>query len=352
MPRELKFFQAIHEATRQCMEQDPAVYLVGLGAPDPKGIFGSTLDLHKIFGPQRVMDMPASENAMTGVVIGSALAGMKPILTHQRLDFALLSVEQLVNQASNWHYMFGGQKSIPIVVRMIVGRGWGQGPQHSQSLHACFSHVPGLKVVMPSTPHDAKGLLIAAVEDSNPVIYIEHRWLYNISGEVPVEPYRVELGKARVARNGTDLTIVASSYMTLESLRAAEILQNEGVSAEVIDVRTLKPLDRETILQSVCRTGRLIAADIGWCTNGFSAEILALAAEQAFESLKAAPVRVALPDCPTPTSPALAKHYYPRAIHVAAQALKMLGVNPSERHPAEPELVHYDVPDPSFTGPF
>ncbi|MEW6114142.1 MAG: transketolase C-terminal domain-containing protein [Thermodesulfobacteriota bacterium] len=352
MPRELKFFQAIHEATRQCMEQDPAVYLVGLGAPDPKGIFGSTLDLHKTFGPQRVMDMPASENAMTGVVIGSALAGMRPILTHQRLDFALLSVEQLVNQASNWHYMFGGQKSIPLVVRMIVGRGWGQGPQHSQSLHACFSHIPGLKVVMPSSPHDAKGLLIAAVEDPNPVIFIEHRWLYNISGEVPAEPYRVELGKARVARNGTDLTIVANSYMTLESLRAAEILQNEGVSAEVIDVRTLKPLDRETILESVRRTGRLIAVDIGWCTNGFSAEILALTAEQAFESLKAAPVRVALPDCPTPTSPALAEHYYPRAIHIAAQALKILGVNRSEQHLAEPELVHYDVPDPSFTGPF
>src|SRR4030042_2374230 len=171
MSSELKYFQALNEATDLCMAADPAVYIIGLGGPDPKGIFGSTLGLEQKYGAGRVMDMPVSENAMTGVAIGSALVGMRPIMTHQRIDFALLAMEQVVNQAANWHYMFGGQMSIPLVIRMIIGRGWGQGPQHSQSLQAWFAHVPGLKVVMPTTPYDAKGLLIAAIEDNNPVIF-------------------------------------------------------------------------------------------------------------------------------------------------------------------------------------
>ena len=177
MNRELKFSQAINEAVDLCMAKDPAVYIMGLGVPDPKGIFGTTLGLQQKYGSKRVMDMPASENAMTGVAIGSALVGMKPIMTHQRMDFALLAIDQIVNQAANWHYMFGEQVNVPIVIRMIIGRGWGQGPQHSQSLQAWFAHVPGLKVVMPATAYDAKGLLIAGIEYNNPIIFIEHRWL-------------------------------------------------------------------------------------------------------------------------------------------------------------------------------
>jgi len=352
MNRELKFFQAINEAIDLCMAKDPAVYIMGLGVPDPKGIFGSTLGLEQKHGSTRVMEMPTSENGMTGVAIGSALVGMRPIMTHQRVDFALLAMEQIVNQAAQWYYMFGGQMSIPLVIRMIIGRGWGQGPHHSQSLQAWFAHVPGLKVVMPSTPHDAKGLLIASIEDNNPVIFIEHRWLYNITGHVPEGVYRVPLGQARVVREGSDVTIAATSHMTLEALRAAETLVKDGVGAEVIDIRTLRPLDDSLILASVRKTGRLIVADTGWKTGGFGAEVVARVTEEAFGDLKSPPRRVALPDCPTPTTPALTNHYYPRAVHIVVTAREMLGLSVDAPMPHLTTSVPLDVPDMSFTGPF
>lgn len=352
MSRELKYFQAINEALDLCIAQDPSVYLMGLGVPDPKGIFGSTLGLQEKYGAERVMDMPTSENGMTGMAIGSAMVGMRPIITHQRIDFALLSIEQIVNQAANWHYMFGGQMSVPLVIRMIIGRGWGQGPQHSQSLQAWFAHVPGLKVVMPTTPYDAKGLLIASIEDNNPVIYIEHRWLHNIKGPVPEGIYRVPLGQARIVREGRDVTIAATSYMTLETLGAAERLADDGISAEVIDIRTLRPLDGMCILESVRKTGRLIVADTGWKTVGFGAEVVARVAEEAFADLKSPPRRIALPDCPTPTTPALANSYYPRAAHIAATAREMLGLRVDECASDLTDFVALDVPDTSFTGPF
>jgi len=352
MSRELKFFEAINEATDLCMARDPAVYIMGLGVPDPKGVFGSTRGLQQKHGSARVTDMPTSENGMTGVAIGSALVGMRPIMTHQRIDFALLAIEQIVNQAANWHYMFGGQMSVPLVIRMIIGRGWGQGPQHSQSLQAWFAHVPGLKVVMPTTPYDAKGLLISSIEDNNPVVFIEHRWLYNIAGHVPEGLYRVPLGRGRVAREGDDLTIAATSYMTLEALRAAEVLAEDGIRAEIIDIRTLKPLDDELILESVRKTGHLIVADTGWKTGGFGAEIVARVAEEAFSDLKSPPRRVALPDCPTPTTRALANHYYPRAVHIVATARRMLGLSDDEPIADVTTSVPLDVPDSSFTGPF
>ena len=245
MPRELKYFQAIHEATDLCLWRDPSVYVIGLGATDPKGIFGTTLGLEQKY-PGRVLDMPCAENGMTGIALGSALVGMRPIMLHQRIDFAVLAMEQLVNQAAKWHYMFGGGASVPMVVRLLVGRGWGQGPQHSQSLQAWFAHVPGLKVVLPSTPQDAKGLLIAAVEDNNPVVFIEHRWLHNISGPVPEGVYRVPLGKARLLRRGRDVTLAAVSHMTLEAHRAAETLAKEGIEAEVVDSAFAPSLRRRT----------------------------------------------------------------------------------------------------------
>lgn len=352
MTRQLRFSDAVREAQDQCMEHDPTVYLVGLGVPDPKGIFNTTTGLVEKYGRERVMDMPLAENGMTGVAIGSALAGMRPILTHQRMDFAILSMEQIVNQAAKWHFMFGGQGRVPLVIRMVVGRGWGQGPQHSQSLHSWFAHIPGLKVVMPATAHDAKGLLIASIEDDNPVIFIEHRWLHGVLDHVPEEMYRVPIGKARIMRSGKDVTLVGASYMSLEAWRAGEMLAKEGVDAEVVDLRTLRPLDEATVLESVRKTGRLIVADHSWKAFGLSGEIVALAAEQAFSSLKAPPVRIALPDIPVPSSPALADDYYPRAPHIAAAALRMLG------KPVDPDLFRkpdgkwLDTPDPTFTGPF
>ena len=352
MTRDLKFLQAINEAIDLCMDKDAAVYIMGLGVPDPKGIFGSTLSLQQKYGSMRVMDMPTSEGGMTGVAIGSALAGMRPIMTHQRIDFALLAMEQIVNQAANWNYMFGGQMSIPLVIRMIIGRGWGQGPQHSQSLQAWFAHVPGLKVVMPTTPYDAKGLLISSIEDNNPVIFIEHRWLYNITGHVPEGVYRVPLGQSRVVREGNDVTIAATSYMTLEALRAAEILATDGISAEVIDIRTLRPLDEALVLESVRKTGRLVVADTGWKIGGFSAEIVARTAEEALSDLKSPPQRVALPDCPTATTPALANRYYPQAVHIAGTVRRMLGLGAGEPVSEMVTSVPLDVPDMSFTGPF
>ena len=352
MSRELKFYQAVNEAIDLSMADDPSVYVMGLGVPDPRGVFGSTLGLQDKYGAGRVMDMPSSENAMTGVAIGSALVGMRPIMTHQRIDFALLAIEQIVNQAANWHYMFGGRASIPLVIRLIVGRGWGQGPQHSQSLQAWFAHVPGLKVVMPTTPHDAKGLLIASVKDNNPVIFIEHRWLYNIAGTVPTGTYSVPIGKAQLLREGNDLTIAAVSYMTLEALRAAEMLAEDSVTADVIDVRTLKPLDETLILTSVRKTGRLIVADTSWRTAGFAAEIVARVSEEAFGDLKAPPMRVASPDTPTPTTPALSRHYYPRAVHIAQAARSVLGIRTDGAAPEPATSVPLDVPDLSFKGPF
>ena len=349
--RQLTFAQALNEAVDQCMARDPSVYLMGLGAPDPKGIFGSTNGLQSKHGAARVFDMPASENAMTGVAIGSALVGMRPVMSHQRVDFALLAIEQIVNQAAKWHYMFAGQASVPMVVRMIVGRGWGQGPQHSQSLQSWFAHVPGLKVVMPATPHDAKGLLVASIEDNNPVIFIEHRWLHNISGLVPEDLYRVPLGQARVAKEGSDLTIAATSYMTIEALKAASVLEGAGVHAEVVDLRSIRPLDEELILSSVRKTGRLIVADTGWRTAGVAAEVVARVTEEALPALKAAPRRITLPECPAPTTAALANDYYPRPSDIVAAAWEMLGL-PESTRPAVEEPERLDVPDVSFTGPF
>jgi pyruvate dehydrogenase E1 component beta subunit len=349
--REITFAQGVREALAEALAEDPRVYVMGEGVPDPKGIFGTTLGLAAEFGSERVLDMPLAENGMTGVAIGSALAGMRPVLTHQRVDFALLAMDQMVNNAAKWHYMFGGQLSVPLVIRLVIGRGWGQGPQHSQSLQAWFAHVPGLKVVMPTTPSDAKGLLLSSIRDDNPVIFLEHRWLHNVRGHVPEGGYEVPLGRARVARPGRDLTIVSTSYSTLEALHAADWLAAIGVEAEIIDVRTLRPLDTDTILASVRKTGRLIAADTGWGFCGFSAEIVAFVTQEAFPSLKAAPRRVAMPDHPAPTSHALAQHYYPGPFDLFQAACAVMEIPPDRDRPGR-SSTQLDVPDRAFTGPF
>lgn len=353
MEREITYAKAVLEATAQCMAEDASVYIMGLGVPDPKGIFGTTLGLKDQFGDRRVMDMPVSENAMTGVAIGSAIVGLRPIMTHQRIDFMLLALDQIINNAAKWHYMFGGKMKVPLTIRLLVGRGWGQGPQHSQSLQALFAHIPGLKVVMPFTPYDAKGLLVSAIRDNNPVIYIEHRWLHNVAGVVPEEIYSVPLGKARIVKEGKDITIVSSSYMVLESMKAADYLEKDGISAEIVDLRTLQPLDRESIINSIEKTGRLLVVDGACHTAGFAAEIIATATEKSFSHLKSAPRRLTLPDLPTPTSPALANLYYPRTINIINASRSMFKL--PERTEKEQGIIHHqllDVPDKSFTGPF
>jgi len=346
----ITYAQAINEALDIALATDPSVYLIGLGVPDPRGVFGTTLNLQEKHGAERVLDMPTSENGMTGIAIGSAIVGKRPILTHQRLDFAMLTIEQLVNQAANWNYMFGGQTNVPLVIRVMVGRGWGQGPQHSQNIQSWFAHVPGLKVVMPTTPHDAKGLLLASIRDNNPVIFIEHRWLHNITGEVPEKDYQVPLGKARVVEMGADITLVSTGYMTLECIRAREYLLEHGVEAEIIDVRSLSPFDRETVFESVKKTGRIITINGDWKSWGYGSEVIAQVSEELFSCLKCPPRRISLPDLPTPTSHALAQHYYPRAGSIAQLAGEMLGKQIEVVD--DKSSTQLDVPDKSFVGPF
>jgi len=263
------------------MRRDSRVFLFGLDVDDHKGIQGATLGLVQEFGPERVFGTPLSEDAMTGVAIGAAMAGMRPVHVHIRMDFLMLAMNQLVNMAAKSCYMYDGQVKVPMVVRSMIGKSWGQGAQHSQGLHAMFMHVPGLKVVAPSNAYDAKGALIAAIRDDNPVIFVEHRLLYNTDAFVPEEPFVVPLGKARVCTVGEEITVVGISNMLVECLRAHEILTDVGIRAEVIDPVSLVPLDIDTIVNSVKKTGRLLVVDNAWTNCGASAEIIARVVERA-----------------------------------------------------------------------
>jgi len=321
--RTLTYAQAIREAHAQLLASDPRVFLLGQGLWSPWYAGTSLKDLDKEFGRDRIIDSPVSENAVTGVAVGAAIVGMRPIVFHPRMDFMLLAVDPIVNQAANWAYLFAGTVAAPVVIRAAINRGGEQGAQHSQALQAMFAHVPGLKVVMPSTPYDAKGLLIDAIYDGNPVMYIDDRWLYEVPGEVPEEMYRVPIGRAAVRRPGRDVTVVATSYMAVQAVRAAETLAAERIEAEVIDLRTLKPWDRETVYASVRKTGRLIVADATWRTGGFAAEVAAAAAEEIFEALRAPVARVTLPDAPAPMSAPLERAYYPTADDIVAAARRL-----------------------------
>jgi len=351
--RELSYAEAIREATAICLQRDPRTFIIGLGVPDPKGIFGTTADLAKEFGADRALDAPLSENALTGMVIGAALNGLRPILTHQRVDFALLSLEQIVNQAAKWYYMFDGRGgTVPIVIRMVIGRGWGQGPQHAQSLSSWFAHIPGLKVVAPASPADAKGMFIASVEDDNPVIFLEHRWLHNMRGPVPEGYHRAPLEKCLVVRKGADVTVVANSHMVIEALRAADFAATRaGIDVEVVDVRCLNPLDYPTIAASVARTRRLLVADDDARHCGFAAEIIARVCESG-QSLLAPPARATHPDCPSPSSAALAAAFYPTARELYATIAKLVGRGAELAEQFPPRPCPVDVPHLEFPGPF
>lgn len=346
--------EAIREALEQAMDEDDRVILVGEGVPDPKGIFGTTTGLSDRFGKDRVFDSPLSENGMTGICIGAAISGMRPVMVHQRIDFALLAMDQIVNNAAKWRYMFAGQVSVPLVIRVIVGRGWGPGPQHAQSLQSLFAHIPGLKVVMPTSGRDAKGMLLAAIRDDNPVIFIEHRWLQGIVDHVPLELYSTPLDKALICWPGKDATLVAFSYMVVEALLAAKVLADFGIDLEVIDARSVRPLDMDTFVASVRRTGRLIVADTSWKAGGIAGEVIAGVVETAFEALICPPLRITLPDIPVPTSHHLTRDFYPDALYFARSISAHLG-----KDIPDAELVSrlfrstpHDVPQSEFRGPF
>jgi len=350
--------QAIHEGLDAALAEHPEAYLIGEGVTDPGGIFGTTKGLLEKFGSQRVMDMPVAENGLTGIAVGSALMGQRPIMTHQRVDFALLCLEQLFNTAAKSHYVTNGHHRVPLTVRMIIGRGWGQGPQHSQCLDTLFAHIPGLKVVMPTMPADFKGMLLAAIDDDNPVVFLEHRWLHYATGHVPKNAERIALDGPKVVRKGKDVTLVASSFMLLEALRAAEALAHSGYECEVIDLRVLRPLNMAPIEKSLEKTGRIVVCDTGWRTLGPGAEIVARLVENRWSAFKKPPVRIGLPDHPTPSSLALAEVYYPNAASVIDAVQSLCDVAPAAADAARREAiaarksVPIDKPDPAFKGPF
>lgn len=346
------FSKAINEALSIAMETDLSVVCFGLGVPDPKGVFGTTTGLQERFGPDRVFDMPTSENGMTGIAVGAAIDGLRPVMTHQRLDFALLSMDQIVNNAAKWHYMFGGQRSVPLTIRMILGRGWGQGPTHSQNLQAWFAHIPGLKVVMPASPADAKGLLLSAIFDDDPVIFLEHRWLHEMRAEVPDGDYRVPIGKSAIVREGSAITIVGMSYMTVEARHAVDLLEKVGVSAELLDLRTVSPLDWDAIFESVRKTGRLLVLDTASESFSVAAEVVARVAEELFPALKSRPGRLCMPDFPVPTSSALTETFYRRAEDIVTKVAGMLGREISVESLRKERIVPHDVPGAWFKGPF
>ena len=309
--RILPYSLAINEALHQTMQVDESVFLIGQGVKSPWYVGNTAQGLLERFGEDRVVDTPVSENAVTGSAVGAAIAGMWPVIVHPRIDFMLYAMDPIVNEAANWYYMNGGNACVPVVFWGIINRGGEQAAQHSQALHGLFAHIPGLKVVMPSTAYDAKGLMIASIRDDNPVVFIDDRWLYGVQDDVPEKFYEVPIGKAAVRKQGRDVTIVANSYMAYLAKRAAEKLVDKGIDAEVIDLRTIKPLDKELLIDSARKTGRLVIADGGWSSFGIAAEIEAVVFEEAFSYMKSSPVRVTLPDVPAPASASLEKVYYP-----------------------------------------
>ena len=348
--RTVTYVDALREAIAQEMRRDPGVFVFGLDVDDHKAIQGSTRGLVEEFGPERVFGTPLSEDAMTGVAIGAAMAGMRPIHVHIRMDFLMLCMNQIVNIASKAHYMYGGQVKVPMVVRSMIGKSWGQGAQHSQGLHSMFMHVPGLKVVAPSNAYDAKGCLIAAIRDDNPVIFVEHRLLYSTDAFVPEEPFEVPFGRARVCTQGSDITIVGISNMLVECLRAHELLAGVGISAEVIDPISLVPLDVDTIAKSVRRTRHLLVVDTAWTSCGASAEIVSRVVESVQDDKLIKVRRMGYAPTTCPTTPPLEREFYPDPVKIAIAAHEMVKPEALAWQPdAELATLTYQL---KFRGPF
>lgn len=345
----ISYSEAVNLALSLSMQKNKNLILFGLGVGDPKNIFDTTKGLLKKFGKERVFDVPASENALTGVAIGASLNGVPSVLTHQRLDFLLLTMDQLVNSASKLHYMFGSKLSVPITIRCMIGRGWGQGPTHSQNFQAALAHFPGLKIFMPTFPSDAKNILISSIKDKNPAIILEHRWLYNIKEKVDHKYLIKNIEKAKVIKKGNDITVISLSYMTLEAIKAAKILSKYNINCEIIDLISIKPIDYKTIIKSVKKTGKVLILDTGFYSHSVSSEIISEISIKYFKYLKSSPQKLALPDLPEPTSHYLTKNFYNDYSDVIKKILKIfkrdivINIKKSKYH---------DVPDERFKGPF
>lgn len=323
MVRSLTYAGAINEGLRQAMDLSDQVVVLGQLADSKAGIFGTTSGLVDRFGPDRVQDFPVAESVMTSTAMGAALAGMRPVIVHQRLDFMIYSLDAIVNWLSLWRFKTNGETNLPVTIRAIVGRGWGQGPQHSKSLHSWFAHLPGLRVAMPATAYDAKGMLLESIFGEEPTIIIEHRSLFSMTDQIPEEPYRVRFGKAAVRRTGSDVTLIAIGGMVPMALRVGDQLAAEGIAVEVLDLRSVSPLDQSAILASVGKTRRVAVADPAWRTGSVAGEVVTMVCENLGRELLANPVRVCLPDSHTPMSAALEEQYYPKDEELAAAIREM-----------------------------
>ena len=343
----MTYEEALNEAIYQEMERDDNVFIYGIGVPDHKKIFGTTKRLLERFGKNRCMDTPLAEDGLTGFALGSAVNGLRPILTHIRVDFALLSVNQLFNNIAAYRYMSGGQLKTPMVIRMIIGRGWGQGAQHSKSLQSLFAHIPGLKVVMPTTPNEAKGMMAAAIRDDNPVVILEHRWLYWQEGEVEQDPFILPLNKASKLMDGKDLTIVATSWMNVEALKAADILKKRGIEIDIINHSCISSIDTEPIVKSVHKTNKCIIADNDWVYCGFSAELATQIYDNCSDQLDCAIERIGFASTPCPTVRHLEDEFYPNAINIIRTVERMFSLSPMDLSKEE-----FYSHEKKFKGPF
>lgn len=327
----MTYCEAINQALRQEMERDPTVFVYGISINSHSRVFGTTANLVEQFGSERCFETPICEETMLGFGLGAAINGLRPVHVHLRIDFLLLAMNQLLNMVSNYNYTTGGKVKIPLVIRAVVGRGWGQGSQHSKSLHSYFAHIPGLKVVLPTTPYDAKGLLISAIRDNNPVVFIEHRWLYWAKADVPETPYTVPIGEGNILRSGKDITIVATSWMNVEALKAAEVLKRKaGVEVEIVDPRTIAPLNDNLIIDSVKKTGHCIIADNDWVHCGFGAEVAARVAEKCFRHLKSPVKRIGWAHTPCPTVRILENKFYSNAEDIIRLVESTLPLPPTD----------------------
>lgn len=323
-PRLITYREAINEALVEEMERDSRVFVYGIDAGDHDRIFKTTKGLVEKFGSSRCFSTPLCEDTLVGFGLGAAINGLKPINIHIRVDFLILAMNQLLNMVVSYRYGSGDKLKVPMVIRAIIGRGWGQSYQHSKSLQSYFAHIPGLKVVMPTTASDAKGLLISAIRDEGPVIFLEHRWLYDAVGEVPKNQKPISIGIPNILRKGKDLTVVATSWMNVEALKAAEILAKHGVDLEIVDPRTISPLNDLIIIESVMKTGHCIIADLDWVNCGFSAEVSTRINEKCFGKLKSPVQRIGFAETHCPCTRPLENLFYPTAINIIRAVEKKL----------------------------
>lgn len=327
--RNITYGNAINEALREEMVKDSSVFVFGPDVADHKKSYGITANLVERFGKERCFSTPLSEDGLMGLGLGAAINGLKPIYMHIRVDFMILALNQLFNMVSTCTYGSGGKLKVPMVIRAVIGRGWGQGYQHSKSLQSIFAHIPGLKVVMPTSPYDAKGLMVSSIRDNNPVIFLEHRWLHDVEGHVPKNQYTIPLGKAKLVRKGKNITIIATSWMNIEAVEAAKFMAKRNIEVEIVDPRTISPLDEKTLVSSVRKTGYCIVADYDWVNCGFGAEVAARISEKCFGTLKSPVSRIGFAPTPCPTTRNLENKFYPNSKSIIREIEKKLKLKPA-----------------------